>query len=283
MVFAFGAIYSLLTPSDNGLEHHKLKEHDLSWWHGLYFSIVTASSLGYGDFTPKGLSKVLSNIEVVTGLFLIGAIVASYTSRQATRIVSKTLTMNIEDKLNSFSKYFIEYDSKIRHQGYTMLDIVDSNASVSTVSDKASETRLQLRQLLMQLSAISLEFRNYVMKEDDKSLFFDIIPNTTLFTLMSSIRDILIAINNTVNLYHRIESDFDIQQIMESRNREYTIECVSNIMFILGKFSKYIDSKDVLAIIYSAERICESILRSTSDTPRDSESIEDDEFDVPQE
>ena len=170
---------------------------------------------------------------MIIGLFLIGAIVASYTSRQVTRIVSKTLTMSIDDRLNSFSKYCIESEKNISYLGNSMRNIVDSKASKEIISKKASDTSLELRYFLVDLYATSHEFRNYVMKEDDKTLFFDIIPNTTLLYLISSIRDNLIEINNNIKLFQGIERKFDNQRIMESNNIKYTIDCVTNIKSIL--------------------------------------------------
>lgn len=39
----------------------------------LYFSVVTASTLGYGDLSPHGLARLLACIEVVEFLTIIGA------------------------------------------------------------------------------------------------------------------------------------------------------------------------------------------------------------------
>ena len=57
---------------------------------------------------------------------------------------------------------------------------------------------------------------------------------------------------------------------------------------VLDKFSDYIDTKNkdkikISVLILRTERICEDILRSTSDTPKVFEYIKEEEFDVPQE
>ncbi len=41
------------------------------YWNNLYFSVVTFTTLGYGDFRPIGPIKVLASIEALLGIFLI--------------------------------------------------------------------------------------------------------------------------------------------------------------------------------------------------------------------
>ena len=41
-----------------------------------YFSTVTYVSLGYGDIIPKGYIRIMSSIQGVTGLILIGCSVS---------------------------------------------------------------------------------------------------------------------------------------------------------------------------------------------------------------
>jgi Ion channel len=56
----------------------------------LYFSVVTETTLGFGDFRPLGFSRVLVALQVVSGLVLAGVGVAKITSAhgRAVRLVS---------------------------------------------------------------------------------------------------------------------------------------------------------------------------------------------------
>ncbi len=53
---------------------------DLSFLDSLYFSVVTFSSLGYGDLSPKGASRMIANVEVLIGVMLVGLSVAKLAS-----------------------------------------------------------------------------------------------------------------------------------------------------------------------------------------------------------
>lgn len=61
-----------------GLRYHG--EPDSSFLHALYFSIVTETTLGYGDITPIGWSRAIVCVQVVSGLLIAGLAIAKITS-----------------------------------------------------------------------------------------------------------------------------------------------------------------------------------------------------------
>ncbi len=52
----------------------------------LYFSTVTFTTLGYGDFHPVGIGKFFAALEAALGLMFFGAMVAKLTSRDSARL-----------------------------------------------------------------------------------------------------------------------------------------------------------------------------------------------------
>jgi hypothetical protein len=52
----------------------------------VYFSIVTETTLGYGDYRPLGISRVLVSIHVLLGLGFAGIIVAKITSARGSSV-----------------------------------------------------------------------------------------------------------------------------------------------------------------------------------------------------
>lgn len=71
-IVAFAPIYGLLD----------LIEPVETWFDYLYFSVVTFSSLGYGDIRPKGLlGKSVASIEILVGLVLFGVLLTFVSSR----------------------------------------------------------------------------------------------------------------------------------------------------------------------------------------------------------
>jgi hypothetical protein len=54
----------------------------------LYFSIVTMTSLGYGDIVPAGAGKIIASIEVLSGIMLVAVFVGKIASeRQSTLLL----------------------------------------------------------------------------------------------------------------------------------------------------------------------------------------------------
>ena len=79
-VLIFGFSYSLLTPLNQGIASTTTPATQITPWTSIYFSVVTVSTLGYGDIVPQGLSKAIACLEVIFGLTMMGIIVAKLTS-----------------------------------------------------------------------------------------------------------------------------------------------------------------------------------------------------------
>jgi len=72
-------------------------------WRGLgealYFSFVTALSIGYGDVVPSGLTRVLAIVEGTGGLLLFGVLVSKLVSRRQEAITADIHRIAFEDRL----------------------------------------------------------------------------------------------------------------------------------------------------------------------------------------
>jgi prepilin signal peptidase PulO-like enzyme (type II secretory pathway) len=65
----------------------------------LYFSFVTATSVGFGDVVPLGIARALAVAEAVAGLLIFGAVVSKLVSRRQERVVSEIHRIAFEDRL----------------------------------------------------------------------------------------------------------------------------------------------------------------------------------------
>jgi hypothetical protein len=66
----------------------------------LYFSFVTATSVGYGDVVPMGAVRILAIIEAVMELLIFGAVVAKFVSRRQDEIVHEIHRVTFEERLD---------------------------------------------------------------------------------------------------------------------------------------------------------------------------------------
>ncbi|MBB1453432.1 two pore domain potassium channel family protein [Pseudoalteromonas sp. SG43-1] len=69
-VLSFGVIYWLLGCIDgHGVYSGKTKA---GFFDSIYFSVVSITTLGYGDFTPSGVARVFASLESIFGLIFVG-------------------------------------------------------------------------------------------------------------------------------------------------------------------------------------------------------------------
>jgi len=55
------------------------------YWNSLYFSVVTFTTLGYGDFRPIGKVKILASIEAILGIFFVALLIITFARKTAGR------------------------------------------------------------------------------------------------------------------------------------------------------------------------------------------------------
>ena len=65
----------------------------------LYFSAVTATSVGYGDIVPVGIARVVAIGEGIAGLILFGCVVSKFVSRRQEQLIGEIHHIAFEDRL----------------------------------------------------------------------------------------------------------------------------------------------------------------------------------------
>jgi hypothetical protein len=65
----------------------------------IYFSAVTATSVGYGDIVPSGLARVLAIAESIAGLILFGCVVSKFISHRQETLIAEIHRIAFEDRL----------------------------------------------------------------------------------------------------------------------------------------------------------------------------------------
>ena len=72
-------------------------------WEGvataLYFSFVTALSIGYGDVTPVGLVRLLAIVEGAAALLIFGIVISKLVSRRQEELTEEIHRITFEDRL----------------------------------------------------------------------------------------------------------------------------------------------------------------------------------------
>lgn len=66
----------------------------------LYFSFVTATSLGYGDIVPVGVARVIAVTEAVAELLIFGAVIAKFVSHHQDELVREIHRITFDERLD---------------------------------------------------------------------------------------------------------------------------------------------------------------------------------------
>jgi hypothetical protein len=66
----------------------------------LYFSFVTATSVGYGDVLPVGPTRIVAVVEAVAGLLIFGLLIAKFVSYRQDILVREIHSVTFEERLD---------------------------------------------------------------------------------------------------------------------------------------------------------------------------------------
>jgi hypothetical protein len=65
----------------------------------IYFSFITATSVGYGDVLPVGATRMLAVAEAVAGLLIFGLLIAKFVSYRQDMLVREIHSVTFEERL----------------------------------------------------------------------------------------------------------------------------------------------------------------------------------------
>lgn len=74
LLIAFGTLYQRIGITDTTKPDNPVTT---DFWECLYFSLVTFTTLGYGDLQPHGLARVLAVIEAFGGYLVLGVLAST--------------------------------------------------------------------------------------------------------------------------------------------------------------------------------------------------------------
>lgn len=102
LFFAF-AYFGLSFIGDG--EHGPSQIHDMApvwrFYNALYYSVITATSTGYGDITPHGLSKIVASLQSISALFIFALFVTKLVSHQQEVTLNEVHRMAFEDMFHN--------------------------------------------------------------------------------------------------------------------------------------------------------------------------------------
>lgn len=196
VVFAF-AYWTLSGPgSTNGLIETYEPEGRVAFLDALYFSVVSLSSLGYGDIRPLGFSRFLAGAEVIIGLSFFGIMVAKISSVRQDYILRRMYYSELIDgRLEGFA-HQLEEHRKLYLASSTMLLGGDIDPQLTTTfKDEVTQTTL-----FFEIHAILHDVDDLFVLETRSGGFFDNVSDALLMRIYASVQSMM---HHTIHLAER--------------------------------------------------------------------------------
>ena len=267
LIMTFGVFYTVMTPSENGVMHStELK--DFNFYNGLYFSIVTVSSLGYGDMYPVGWSKIAATAEVILGLGFIGIMLAKLTSRPLTHLVSRIFVSSTRDRLKEFEVVYNKSLNNFRSLLGAIADTYQATPGDAQPRPENSPPKEMFVKTIEGLKAACSDLHDYVSAETRESIFFRLVPTTSTTSLAEAIERAFFALGQCIISLPTSSNPEILDEMLNPRNRRTIAESIEYQKSICIEFSqsKYYDH-EIVDSFKRVNDVCDQVSGSYFLTP----------------
>ena len=193
VVLVCGWLYSLLT-----VYGHGVNASALSFLEGVFFSIVTVSSLGYGDIYPVGFSRVIAGAEVLFGLVLMGIMIAKVSSRRLSYHVQRLFASEAQQRLDSFTDRFARIQAVLARTARWLGDLYEQTPSPRPPSRDKAEVLTEFRRVIERLHTASIALREYFDLECRQHAYFKVAPDASVRRVGKSLEEVLYRLGQLI-------------------------------------------------------------------------------------
>ena len=268
VVILFGVAYTWLTPMGHGIGQNLEPLSHVTFPTGMYFSIVTISSLGYGHMYPMGFSRVLACAEVLIGLAMIGIMIAKVTSRRLSYHVSRLFSADAQKRLEDIAAKFENSQltlHAIMPEVETAYQSVPGKAAPSTESKIASISKF--REAISDLQSECITLRDYFLFEVEQGNYFQTAPVSAVVRVGNSVDDAFVTLGQLI-----ISSPIQARiEIFDRYNRQRIAEAIDAQKKVCDLVNQHAIEKNTLNVFRRVEETCAQMPASYFAVPEESQ------------
>ena len=148
-VLAFGIIYFALTFTNHPLmyQNEPLTSNVNGLGNSLYFSFITAMTIGYNDLVPVGYSKLAVVLEAIFSVALLGVFVAKIVALKQEELEQEVEELSFEESTNSAVSELYIFRSEIRNISESTLKSKKVSSEVKNFEQSLGTLRLALQNI----------------------------------------------------------------------------------------------------------------------------------------
>jgi len=190
-VLIFGSLYFGLTFTNQPLMYKNgpLTSDVIGLGNSLYFSFITALTIGYNDITPVGFGKLAVILEAIFSVALLGLFVAKIVAVKQEELSQEVEELSFEESTNSAISELYIFRNDIKNIQDKIVTTKKSSNEVKTFEQTLPNMRLALETLEHATDKLSSE------QKQNSSLRVELIINSINFSLSRMI-EMLEAFNH---------------------------------------------------------------------------------------
>ena len=193
VVIGCGWLYSFLTAHGHGV-NAKL----LGFLDGVFFSIVTVTSLGYGDLYPVGFSRVIAGAEVLFGLAFMGIMIAKVTSRRLAYHVQRLFVTDAQQRLDNFVERLATMREPLIQVTKELGYIYQRTPEPRPPGVDKAEVLARLSTSIERLHVWSLSLFKYFSFETKQDAYFKIVPEDSVRRVGEALDEVLYQLGQLI-------------------------------------------------------------------------------------
>jgi len=267
MIVVFGLLYWILTPFDNGVKEGSDIPSDFTMLQAIYFSIVTFSSLGYGDLRPVGVSRALASLEVFLGLLFIGFMIAALTSRRLSHLVSRLFVSDARKRLKDYANSFDKSEKEFLDLLYNFSQIYNVTPLTTIVARDTSEIVSQFQTSVRALMTKSIDFRDYIRDEAEEGNYFELVPISAIAEVLNAVSEAFTVLSQCVISLPTASRPEVFLLILNKANRSSIMSSVEMQREVCQLGINSATDQEIIQSFEHLQKVCENVSNSFSQTP----------------
>ena len=258
IVIGFGIVYTLLTPFGHGIAKSLIPLSDVSLFGGIYFSIVTVSSLGYGDMHPVGISRALAGLEVLMGLTVIGIMIAKVTSQRLSYYVSRLFSSDAQIRLENIATELdnVTYKFEKITQDYgSYYQSTPNGKSTQNGTPSTSNFQEICRKAIADFEKKCFALFDYLSGEVKQGKYFQSVPASAIVRVGDSLDDAFFIFSQfIISLSPQAR-----RAILDSLNRHRIFETIDSQRKLCGIVHQHSTDEDTKAVFRRVDETCQQV------------------------
>lgn len=266
VVILFGFVYTWLTPLGHGIGQNLELLSDVKFSTGIYFSVVTISSLGYGHMHPMGISEALACIEVLMGLAIVGIMIAKVTSQRLSYHVSRLFASDAQKRLEDIAVGFETSQNDLTTVTLGLEKVYQSTPRQESASiEDRNEVITNFREVISALRSKCIDLRDYLVFEIEQGNYFQIAPTNAMVRVGNAVDDVFFRLSQLIiSLSPQARTE-----TLNRRNRLGILEAIDSQRQVCDLVRQHATDQDTRNVFQNIENTCKRVPASYFEVPEE--------------